>query len=274
MTQIFETVILLSLTGSISVIILLLLKLFVLKRFSGMAQKILWILALLSMVIPVWKFIPEDSIEPIIIPYYSDYIPEEEIIEFPMGENTFDAPTAPETPQKTPANINYKLIIATAWLCGAGLFMAVTVLSYISFLIKKKKNSIKSTENAIFEEVKDSLKIKHKIRVRKCKDSDSPFLTGVFFPIVYTPENTMDEEAEKLIYLHELTHYKNCDLILKWVAFFVNAVHWFNPLCYIITKNINEACEIACDMSVTKNMDDDEKKLYMSTILNLVSKKG
>ena len=34
------------------------------------------------------------------------------------------------------------------------------------------------------------------------------------------------------------------------------------------------ACEVSCDMSVTKNMSEDEQKLYMQTILNLVEERS
>ena len=66
--------------------------------------------------------------------------------------------------------------------------------------------------------------------------------------------------------------YKRKDLIIKWFALFVNAVHWFNPLSYLLSANLSEACEVSCDMEVTKNMNDEEQKLYMKTILELVEK--
>lgn len=274
MINFFETIILLSLTGSASVIMLLLLKLVLLKRFSGNAQKALWVLALLSMLIPVWKFIPEESIEPIIIPYYNNYNETRELTNISERETMANNEEEHEFTQKPKLNLDYEFIFAVILICGASVFVTMTIISYLRFLVKKKKNSVDCTENTVLEKVKEGLNIKRKIRVRKCRDSDSPFLTGVVFPIIYIPEDETDEKNLELIFLHELTHYKNKDLLLKWVAFFVNAIHWFNPFCYIITKNINEACEIACDMSVTKNMDNDEKKRYMETILNLLSRRG
>ena len=73
-----------------------------------------------------------------------------------------------------------------------------------------------------------------------------------------------------MVFLHELTHYKRKDLMIKWLSVFVNAVHWFDPLAYMLRANISESCEISCDMEVTKNMDEAEQKLYMKTILELV----
>ena len=78
----------------------------------------------------------------------------------------------------------------------------------------------------------------------------------------------------RMVLLHELTHYKRKDLIIKWLAVLVNSVHWFNPLCYIACANLSEACEVSCDMSVTKNMSQDEQKLYMQTILDLAEERS
>ena len=74
----------------------------------------------------------------------------------------------------------------------------------------------------------------------------------------------------RMVFLHELTHYKRKDLLIKWLSLFVNAVHWFNPLAYLLCANVSEACEVSCDMEVTKNMSDEEQKVYMKTILDLV----
>ena len=47
-------------------------------------------------------------------------------------------------------------------------------------------------------------------------------------------------------------------------------VHWFNPFAYLVSANISEACEVSCDMSVIKDLDEQEQRLYMNTILDLV----
>lgn len=65
-------------------------------------------------------------------------------------------------------------------------------------------------------------------------------------------------------------HYKHKDLIFKWFALIVNAIHWFNPFVYLVSANISEACEVSCDMSVIKDLDEQEQRLYMNTILDLV----
>ncbi len=283
MTEILKTILLLSAMGCVMVVLMLGIKLFLHKYIAGRVQLILWLLVAVSFVVPMWKFMPAPVRrvieEPVIIlPQYFDntVVTDEFATEIYVEENVVDVNTTALTQNNQTAKekVDLKGLIFAVWVLGAAAFVIVTAVSYINFLAKKRKNSVLIEESEVFKAVKADLNIKRNVRVRKCLDDDSPFLTGVFFPIVYVPENFTDEDEEKLVYYHELTHYRNKDLIIKWCAMFVNAIHWFNPLSYVLTKNIGEACEICCDISVTKNMNQDEKKKYMNTILNLVSKKG
>lgn len=276
MTEILKTVLLLNLQGSVFIILLLLLKGVIRKSFSGKWQRNLWAFAALFMLLPLWKAVPVTDYEPIIIPFDSvmetEYeLPADDIQEAP-SENS--GAYIPHTDfAKAKRSIKLGNIILFAWLCGVWVFLTLTVGSYAVFLNKKRKNSCE-IESAALSETKNELKIRRKICVRKVIDSDSPLLTGVFMPVVYVPDMPIEDDAQRLIYLHELTHYKHRDLPIKWFVCFVNAVNWFNPFVYLIAKNLNEACEIYCDEAVAKNMSDEEKKQYMSTILNLVGKKG
>lgn len=121
----------------------------------------------------------------------------------------------------------------------------------------------------MLEEVKQALHITRTIRLGLAPAVSSPMLVGGFFPIVYLPCQALPKEHLRMVFLHELTHYKRKDLLLKWLALLVNAVHWFNPLAYLLRANLSEACEAACDRAVTRAMSHQESKQYMSTILTL-----
>ena len=163
-------------------------------------------------------------------------------------------------------------LLAIVWICGTGIFLLVVIMSYLIYILQRRKNAVAMEGNSVLVEVKRKLKIHRKIRVRMSPDVGSPMLVGVFFPVVYMPCKEIPHDMMRLVFLHELTHYKRKDLIIKWFALFVNAVHWFNPLSYLLSANLSEACEVSCDMEVTKNMNDEEQKLYMKTILELVEK--
>ena len=278
MYDIFKTVLILSLFGFGITALLLLLKPITAKRLPARWQYCVWVAVLISMLFPAYKLIPKKEAQKLsIVPQnqtvQTETQPQEEIN--PDTVVTYDTPI-----EYREVNLSSKIqirlfdLIAYIWGTGVLIFSLVVIISYFRFLCHKNKNAVKISDNKIFSEVKKELKIKRRIRLKASSDIGSPMLVGILFPTVYIPCREIPDNNMHMVLLHELTHYKRKDLLVKWFAILVNAVHWFNPLCYLACAALSEACEVSCDMSVTKNMSEDEQKLYMQTILNLVEERS
>ena len=273
MYEVFKTVLILSLFGFGITALLLCLKPITAKKFPAIWQYYVWIAVLFSMIIPVYKLIPQNWAQetPLILQNQT------EVQEAPAGiTETVEIVTPVEvTIEDREVTLTPKIqirildLLAYIWFFGWCAYLLVVIVSYIKYLIRKHKNAVTLTDNAILDEVKRELKIKRHIRIRMSQDVGSPMLVGVIFPVVYIPCREIPDENMRMVFLHELTHYKRKDLIFKWLAIFVNAVHWFNPLAYLLCATVSEACEVSCDMAVTKYMSDTEQKIYMKTILDL-----
>ena len=274
MFELFKTVLILSLFGFGITALLLCLKPITAKKFPAKWQYYVWIAVLLSMIIPTYKLIPPKEAQKLPL------LPQNEIVQPEAAQDLEEAPRTviiEETPiEYREVNItpDYRIklldLLAYVWFAGMCFYLIVVISSYIIYLIRKHKKAIRITENAVLNEVKKELKIKRHIKIRMSPDIQSPMLVGVLFPVIYIPCREIPDENMRMVFLHELTHYKRKDLIIKWLSLFVNAVHWFNPLAYLLCANVSEACEVSCDMAVTKNMSDTEQKIYMKTILDLV----
>ena len=278
MYDVFKTVLILSLFGFGITALLLLLKPITAKKLPARWQYCVWIIVLISMVLPAYKLIPKKEAQKLAIVPQNQTVqtetqPQEEIN--PDTVVTYDTPIEYREVNLSP-KIQIRLFDLIAYIWGAGvlIFSLVIIISYFRFLCRKNKNAVKISDNKIFSEVKNELKIKRHIRLKVSSDIGSPMLVGILFPTVYIPCLEIPDDNMRMVLLHELTHYKRKDLLVKWFAVLVNAVHWFNPLCYLACANLSEACEVSCDMSVTKNMSEDEQKLYMQTILNLVEERS
>ncbi len=274
MFELFKTVLILSLFGFGITALLLFLKPITAKKFPAKWQYYVWIAVLLSMIIPTYKLIPPKEAGKLPL------LPQNEVVQPEAPQNIEEAPRTviiEETPtlyREVNITANYRIklldLLAYIWLVGMCVFLIIVISSYIIYLIRKHKKSIRITENPVLNEVKKELKIKRHIKIRMSPDIQSPLLVGVLFPVIYIPCREIQDENMRMVFLHELTHYKRKDLLIKWLSLFVNAVHWFNPLAYLVCANVSEACEVSCDMAVTKNMSDTEQKIYMKTILDLV----
>ena len=278
MYDVFKTVLILSLFGFGITALLLLLKPITAKKLPARWQYCVWIIVLISMVLPAYKLIPKKEAQKLAIVPQNQTVqtetqPQEEIN--PDTVVTYDTPIEYREVNLLP-KIQIRLfdLIAYIWGTGVLIFSLVIIISYFRFLCRKNKNAVKISDNKIFSEVKNELKIKRHIRLKASSDIGSPMLVGILFPTVYIPCLEIPDDNMRMVLLHELTHYKRKDLLVKWFAVLVNAVHWFNPLCYLACAALSEACEVSCDMAVTKNMSEDEQKLYMQTILNLVEERS
>jgi beta-lactamase regulating signal transducer with metallopeptidase domain len=277
MEQIFKSVLLLSAVGTILSVALLLLKPVTKRVFGSQWQYYIWLCVLVVMMLPVSFKMPIKTNMNITVPQGQQAVQEYNNTEI----NTNIGQTSDVAGGKAPMEyrsigiakgitLNLLDVIIYTWLIGMGIFFFAGVISYLRFLRTIRKNSevISCSE---LEAIKEQKEIKRKISVRTTELLTAPLMVGLFKPTLLLPNTQMSEAELYYILLHELTHLKRNDLWYKWFAMLVNAVHWFNPLSYVISGQINEECEISCDLSVTRDMNEDEKNGYMNTIISLLS---
>ena len=261
MFLLFRIILILSITGTATALLLIILKPVTSKHFSAKWQYYIWIVVLITLVFPVpiksQKSQAKIPPPPFLMPAVYDGVSE-------ISGDVEDVVYQDENTHKNPA---WRTLVSYAWLLGMCIYLLSALVSYWHFLAKKK--SISRKANIDISSIAQHVGVKKIPPVRISADQSPPMLVGVIRPVIYLPDRNI-EECLNLVLMHELMHYKRHDLLYKWAALVINGIHWFNPAVYIVTANINEACEISCDIEVTKNMDESEKKKYMQTILNMI----
>lgn len=117
---------------------------------------------------------------------------------------------------------------------------------------------------------KQEIGISKEIPVYISSYKSTPFLSGVFRPRIALPDIEFHSDELRCVFLHELTHWKNHDVWLKILMLFINAIHWFNPLAYILRYDIDRFCEAFNDESVTHSMNMEERRKYCELILSIL----
>lgn len=95
----------------------------------------------------------------------------------------------------------------------------------------------------------------------------SPILAGLTRPCLYLPANIYSDQELKLIFCHELSHYRRHDLWYKMLLLCVSTIHWFNPALYLMTKEAEKDIENLCDSRVTEGCTQPERQLYNQLLL-------
>ncbi|MBE7053770.1 MAG: M56 family metallopeptidase [Ruminococcaceae bacterium] len=245
--RIFNAIVISSIFASIFFCLLTLIKPLTKKYFSAFWHYFMYFCIVLVLVIPIKINIPMPKEETKSISV-SKYIPYEKI---QSGVSSF------ENVKSAP---NIKIDYSKIWILTSVSIFIIKMAKYGVFALKLKRRSKKLNCDDL----------PNYINVRNSEIITSPFVLGVFFPKMYLPKTDMTDEELRYVLRHEMTHIKRCDVLIKWVVMFAKCLHWFNPIVYFLSKEISLWCEISCDVSVTKNMDNQNKKNYAFTILKLI----
>ena len=102
----------------------------------------------------------------------------------------------------------------------------------------------------------------------------SPLLIGFFCPCIVLPTTDLPEEDFAYTIQHELMHFKRKDMFYKWLVQLTVCLHWFNPLVWLMGREVNRACEFACDEAVVKALDEEGRRAYGDTLFRAMGTGG
>lgn len=102
----------------------------------------------------------------------------------------------------------------------------------------------------------------------------SPMLIGFFNPCIVLPNADISEKDFYYIILHELIHLKRRDILYKWLMQFTVCLHWFNPMVYLMRREIIKGCEFSCDEAVLGIVGEHYASNYGKTLLDAMPAVG
>ena len=159
------------------------------------------------------------------------------------------------------------------WLAGAMVFIVVQGVKHYRFnkAARRWGKSITDTRVlSMLENLKSEMGISRKIPLYLCPIAGSPMMVGLIRPRILLPTAKLAQDELRFILKHELVHYKRKDLLYKYLVVTATALHWFNPIVYLVAKAINNLCETSCDAEVLKSASVETRQFYGETIIGVV----
>ncbi len=149
--------------------------------------------------------------------------------------------------------IGYYLALLTfiIWFAGSLFLITYLLISvYAVYRMKKRGNSLSDPEwNKTLKNLCAEFKINRPIQLINGANFRTPFTFGLIRPFIYLP-NTFKKyttEERRCILLHELSHIKRNDTLTYFIARFIVALYWFNPLAWLALRILRLEQEKACD---------------------------
>lgn len=153
-------------------------------------------------------------------------------------------------------------------------WISVAVILLIRYFYKRLKVRrcleqyiMKDTEiKEYYEPFLKDTKIRN-IRIAVIPGEKQAVIFGVIRPIMILPDAVLEEKTVAHMIRHEMKHYANYDLWLKFFVDLLVVIHWWNPVVYVMRKELSLAFELSNDYMVTRDMPELEKLEYAQTLV-------
>lgn len=281
MNEVLKIVVSHSLSGSILALCLWICQLFLKKKLSQTFQYYIWLVVILRFLLPFSY--PQSilgtvfSAPPVSVYQSEDLSPEISESEF-SAEAFVTAPsvnTQQETvfiPSEKSEEKSFMLtvpqILCWIWLLGAAIRFFYQLGCYLIFIKKLKKESALIVDPeviAISQKAHKMVGVKRWCPLYSTNLSISPGLFGLLHPAILIHSEKIPKDRLYHILLHELTHQKRKDVLYKWLIQLMCCLHWFNPVCFFMAREIEKECELSCDEKVVELIDN--RRSYGDTLL-------
>lgn len=273
-----------SAVGAICIALFFLLSQLFGERYRAGFRKVVWLLIALRMCIPISTAIFPKPVT-VQVPVYvlQDERPRENVNPVPVdGEKADEEGPAEAAPTAGGAQMintdrrqfTSQDILVLLWSVGAVGMLSFFLLSHYIFCRKMMRRSRRCADRNILRmtaELAKELELRRMPRLRLISGVQTgPFTVGFFRNTVFLPEDDYQERDLRYIIRHELVHCAGWDTQFKVLLGVVNALHWFNPLVWLMRNLVDQDMELACDERVLETCSREARSEYSELLMSCI----
>lgn len=261
MNELFYTMLNMSISASILVLVVLLLRL-VFRKAPKWMNVLLWALVAVRLIcpfavespfslMPKTEWIVQDSAfdDEMYFDSISDDIPIDAIGDIEISDDVTVHYYPAEPHIEIHQGISVDLVLILIWQSGIAVMLFYMLVSYI----------------CVYRRIKGSTKFRDNIYTSNAVST--PFVFGIVKPRIYLPEN-IDAVNMSYVIAHEEAHLRRHDHWWKPIGFILLTVHWFNPIIWLAYILLCRDIEMACDERVVREMGERERVDYSEALLD------
>ena len=181
--------------------------------------------------------------------------------------DTTDMPAVKPAPN---AVLTVTTVLMMAYVLIALAVLSGTICSYIRFTKKIRRHRTRANMEELYTHVGlcgDALPP----RLYRSAIATTPMLIGIFKPEIILPDREYTDAQIQSVLMHEITHLRRRDVLVKWLSVIACALHWFNPLVWLARREIDRVCELSCDEAVIRKLDQAGKRSYGETLISVAA---
>lgn len=263
-----------SISASVMVIVVLLVRFCGKKHFSK------------TFIIVLWDLIVVRALLPFQIPLRNIPIFRQEVSKIKMAENSIallQAAVDEKGFNKFATDVVHKVgrinspwkwqdVILFIWMTGA-----ICLLIRFLRIYRREYKLLKQcrpVQNETAGRLIRKFSLRRNVHLYEGCSFPSPVTYGIFCPKIVLPEDLEGVSRVDIrnMVVHELVHIQRYDVAKRYILAAVLCVHWFNPLIWMMYHFYQEDQEMACDEQVLRKMAGQESKNYIYTMIKMSSK--
>ena len=165
--------------------------------------------------------------------------------------------------------ISSRLVLALVWAAGAAGVLGLALLRYFRFtrLLTRWREAPDAALATLLAQETRAAGLRRAPMLWLAPCVTGPLVTGLLCPAVYLPPDAVGDVDLRLILRHELTHLRQGDLPVKWLALAACAMHWFNPAVWLLRRALAQQCELSCDELVMSGSSLAERVRYSEALI-------
>ncbi len=140
--------------------------------------------------------------------------------------------------------------VVPIWVFGVLVALAPLFLGGLS-LWRRSRTAVRISGgpwNALLKELSGNLRLRRQVILLQADRQTMPLAWGVIRPKILLPcADNWSDERRRVVLLHELAHIKRRHCLAQLISHLACALHWFNPLAWVIRRRMVSEREQACD---------------------------
>lgn len=173
----------------------------------------------------------------------------------PTGvEHTYVRAQTPGPPDASdsPSHTNWRVWVICAWLLGVAIMLLRAIYTAVGGAGLRRQCRPLEDEHilALVEQLRQSVGIARRIRVAASQHISVPGVVGCIWPTLLLPVSMISgvpRDDLRAVLAHELAHVRRYDYLVNFSQMLIEAIFFFNPAVWWVSKQIRFEREVCCD---------------------------
>ena len=247
------------------------------KRVAAKSFYVLFLLLAVRLLVPVELTLSEPVVT-VEAPVYEVTVPS--VVTIPERRASYsyadDGSTQREIADSEPVThpaertVSVQELLGLVWAVGTAACLGYGIFSYA--MARRRLIHHSRTEDGpaldCLARLREELRIRRPVALRRSDGQEGPLMLGLVNPVIVLPGRLLLPDELEFILRHELTHLRRWDVAYKGILSLACAVHWFNPLVWLMSRAAGRNLELCCDDAVVRDMPPALRHRYGTVLLN------